>query len=68
VAHGVKCHVTWHVMEMQRAIVFAKQENNLCRLQAEVCDLHSLAFLVVSGPVVAPTGVMRDPLTLKEQT
>jgi hypothetical protein len=58
VAHGVKCHVS-HGMaghETTGAIAFFKKKKaNLFRLRAEVCDLHSLAFVVVSGTAVAPT-------------
>jgi hypothetical protein len=30
VASGVKCHVTWRVMEMQRAIGFFKKKKTFC--------------------------------------
>ena len=30
VARGVKCHVTWRVMEMQRAIGFLKKKKTFC--------------------------------------
>ena len=54
VPRGVKCHVTWLVMNKAIAF-FKKMKANLFRLRAEVCDLHSLAFVVVSGTAVAPT-------------
>jgi hypothetical protein len=34
---------------------FKKKKENVFGLRAEVCDLHSLAFVVVSGTAVAPT-------------
>jgi hypothetical protein len=57
VARGVKCHVSRDMAghETTGAIaLFKKKKANLFRLRAEVCDLHSLAFVVVSGTAVAP--------------
>ena len=57
-AHGVKCHVSCDMARYGNAVghrFFQQEESELFRLRAEACDLHSLAFVVVSGPVVAPT-------------
>src|SRR6266853_1523008 len=59
VAHGVKCHVSCDMARYGNAaghrFFFQNEDNNLFRLRAEACDLHSLAFIVVSGTAVAPT-------------
>jgi len=57
VARGVKCHVSCDMARYGNAAghrFFQKEESELFRLRAEACNLHSLAFIVVSGPVVAP--------------
>src|SRR6266576_3359655 len=58
VAHGVKCHVSCDMARYGNAVghrLFQQEGNILFRLRAEACDLHSLAFVVVSGTAVAPT-------------
>ena len=57
VAHGVKCHLSCDMARYGIAVghrLFQQEESELFRLRAEACNLHSLAFIVVSGPVVAP--------------
>lgn len=52
VARGVKCHVTWRVVEMQRPAVVSNQMCSDC--QKKTCDSRWLVFVFASGTVVAP--------------
>ena len=58
VARGVKCHVSFDMARYRNAAghrFVQKEDKNLCRLRAEVCDSRWLVFVVVNGTAVAPT-------------
>ena len=62
VAPGVKCHVTWHVMEMQRAVGICKRRKRFGLIATETCDSGDFVFVVLSGTVVAPIEPCELPL------